>query len=187
MSLIDEIEASYQQLFVKQNTNIKDHAEFLKKLLPKGPLWNIEMPKEKQISPLAINSLEKFGALQINREWTDWGWQPASLDFGHQWAGFAGTIYSDDLYVVNNNEFPVQIDSYGWLVINYAGGGIFSMAFPDGLEIPALGFRKVVMTFDLEPQSVPYYEYHVQPYVVNTNMPTPQLLTSVWIQGEWLA
>lgn len=79
---IQQVQKSYEELRVQQPYNIKNYAEALKKYLPKGPLWNIDLPDEKQLSPKGIPSEEAMGdhtvGEQVNRYLYfggQWGWE----------------------------------------------------------------------------------------------------------------
>ena len=63
---IQEIRENYEELRVAETYNLMDLATFLKKLLPKGPLWRIVLPNESQITPHGIPSEETFGEIIID-------------------------------------------------------------------------------------------------------------------------
>lgn len=183
MTTIRVVREEYKKFFVQQKSTIRNHAELLKKLLPKGPLWNIELPLEAQIKFLSLPSKETFGSLIVNKVWSDWSWQPATYDFGLVEAGYNGTgaIHTTEVAILNNNEFPVTIETYGW--INDSGGNKLTMSFPYGSEIPANDFLNVQMRLDLRTQTQVTVLYQYRPFVVNSNMPTQQLFTEITAEG----
>ena len=66
VSEINNLVLSYENLNVKNPYTIRDSAELLKKLLPKGVIWRIDLPNEMQIKNIGILSNEAFGELLVS-------------------------------------------------------------------------------------------------------------------------
>lgn len=182
----------YAEFYIQQKVTIMDCAELQKKLLPKGKLWNIELPKEQQIQPGAIASLEAFGDFSIAPATVDWYW--STLDFGNRWAGDASAVYYGNLFLYNPNIFAIEM---GTVQESWTGSGsnpnVLTWTLPGGASpaqylIQPNSSVQVTVKYDLSGQVEAYKEYAYTIWATSwdfiTGISTPIFSDDVTIIGE---
>ena len=139
------LEQSYGQFNVYNRYTIKDNAELLKKCLPKGKLWDIELPDEKQIKLYGIPSAEAFGDLNVTLPGSTiqvetpiiYGTHPALLP-GDSVYSIGGDLTNDSSTV------SITVSMVEFLGPDDAN---FGVSFPVGMVIPPSGMITALWEF----------------------------------------
>ena len=176
---IKSVEQSYQNLDVYNRFTIQDNAELLKKLLPKGKLWDIMLPKEQQIKLYGIPSGEGFGDFNVVKPGGVF-YNTTPVDFGIQRSlGPSDPPYEWASWLSNDSGIPpIPSDLYD-VEITGPDASLFNYYFIQPPVVPSPGQAPVVFTFAPRNQVPDFQEYTAQAKINSNATNGPHYITLV--------